>query len=63
MLCSTSLKGLDDSTESGVWQVDEAGVDESECDGDSEGGDDDAGDGNTRLGASTWAGDRRSIPS
>lgn len=46
MLCSTSLRGLDDSTEGGVWQINEAGVDESECDGDSESSDDDADDGN-----------------
>lgn len=47
MLCSTSLIGLDDSIDGGVWQVDEAGVDESEWDGDRESGDDDADDGNT----------------
>lgn len=45
MLCSTSLRGLDDSTDGGVWQVDKAGVDKSECDGDRERGDDDADDG------------------
>jgi len=36
MALSGSVIGLDDSTDGGVWHVDEAGVDESECDGDSE---------------------------
>lgn len=43
MLCSTSLRGLDDSIDGGVWRVDEGGVDK--CDGDRERGDDDADDG------------------